>query len=132
MTTTTEPARSFFGWRVMWRPSSLPYSAGCRFLRAAVFRTRSSNARLAIGLFGRRHHALPAGALAVRQHAGDLPASGLQPSPSQRGLRCLGHCRLGRRAGAWQLFIATIFSGFGWAGTGALAINMMISPWFNR
>jgi MFS family permease len=32
----------------------------------------------------------------------------------------------------WQLFIATIFSGFGWAGTGALAINMMISPWFNR
>jgi MFS family permease len=32
----------------------------------------------------------------------------------------------------WQLFAATIFSGFGWAGTGAFAINTMVSPWFER
>lgn len=32
----------------------------------------------------------------------------------------------------WQLFAATLFTGVGWAGTGALAINMMVSPWFER
>jgi len=32
----------------------------------------------------------------------------------------------------WHLFAATLFSGAGWAGTGALAINMMVAPWFER
>ncbi len=32
----------------------------------------------------------------------------------------------------WQLFAATLFSGFGWAATGAAAINAMVSPWFAR
>ncbi len=30
----------------------------------------------------------------------------------------------------WQLFAATLFTGFGWSTTGAAAINAMISPWF--
>lgn len=32
----------------------------------------------------------------------------------------------------WQLFAATLFSGFGWSATGAAAINAMVSPWFAR
>ncbi|MCK8787443.1 MFS transporter [Roseomonas sp. NAR14] len=32
----------------------------------------------------------------------------------------------------WQLFAATPLTGFGWAGTGAAAINAMVAPWFVR
>ena len=32
----------------------------------------------------------------------------------------------------WQLLAATPLTGFGWAGTGAVAINAMVSPWFVR
>jgi MFS family permease len=32
----------------------------------------------------------------------------------------------------WQLFAATLLTGFGWAGTGSAAINTMVSPWFVR
>jgi len=32
----------------------------------------------------------------------------------------------------WQLFAATVASGFGWAATGGAAINAMVSPWFAR
>ena len=32
----------------------------------------------------------------------------------------------------WHLFAATLFTGMGWAGTGGLAINMMVSPWFEK
>ena len=32
----------------------------------------------------------------------------------------------------WQLFGATLFTGFGWAATGAAAINAMVSPWYVR
>ena len=32
----------------------------------------------------------------------------------------------------WQLFAATLVSGFGWAATGAAAINAIVSPWFAR
>ena len=32
----------------------------------------------------------------------------------------------------WHLFLVAILSGIGWAGTGAVAINTIIAPWFNR
>ncbi|PWS35793.1 MFS transporter [Falsiroseomonas bella] len=32
----------------------------------------------------------------------------------------------------WQLFLATLPSGAGWAATGAAAINAIVSPWFVR
>jgi MFS family permease len=32
----------------------------------------------------------------------------------------------------WQLFIAAIFSGAGWAATSGAAIIAMVSPWFDR
>src|SRR5580704_2794874 len=35
-------------------------------------------------------------------------------------------------AAPWQLFVATLFSGAGWAATGAAAINAVVSPWFVR
>jgi hypothetical protein len=35
-------------------------------------------------------------------------------------------------AAPWQLFIATLASGAGWAALGAAAINAIVSPWFVR
>ncbi|HLH89131.1 MAG TPA: MFS transporter [Xanthobacteraceae bacterium] len=35
-------------------------------------------------------------------------------------------------AAPWQLFVATLFSGAGWAATSAAAINAIVSPWFIR
>src|SRR6516162_162377 len=32
----------------------------------------------------------------------------------------------------WQLFVATLFSGAGWAAMGAAPVNAIISPWFVR
>src|SRR6202012_1391060 len=32
----------------------------------------------------------------------------------------------------WQLFVATLVRGAGWAATGAAAINAIVSPWFVR
>jgi len=32
----------------------------------------------------------------------------------------------------WQLFIATLLSGAGWAAMGAAAVNVIVSPWFSR
>ena len=32
----------------------------------------------------------------------------------------------------WQLFVATLFSGAGWAAMGAAAVNAIVSPWFVR
>ena len=57
-------------------------------------------------------------------------------------------CRQGNKAGAvllavgvfawasaaapWQLFVATLFSGAGWAAMGGAAVNAIVSPWFVR
>lgn len=35
-------------------------------------------------------------------------------------------------AAPWQLFLATLFSGAGWAATGAAALNAFVAPWFIR
>jgi hypothetical protein len=35
-------------------------------------------------------------------------------------------------AAPWQLFIATLLSGAGWAAMGAAAVNAIVSPWFER
>jgi Major Facilitator Superfamily len=35
-------------------------------------------------------------------------------------------------AAPWQLFVATLASGAGWAALGAAAINAIVSPWFVR
>ena len=32
----------------------------------------------------------------------------------------------------WQLFVATLFSGAGWAAMGAAPVNAVVSPWFVR
>src|SRR6516225_816332 len=32
----------------------------------------------------------------------------------------------------WQLFVATLFSGAGWAAMGGAVVNAIISPWFVR
>lgn len=32
----------------------------------------------------------------------------------------------------WQLFVASVVTGLGWAGTGGAAVNAIVSPWFDR
>jgi len=43
------------------------------------------------------------------------------------GLLGWGHARE-----PWQLFLAVLFSGAGWAMTSGAALNAMVSPWFER
>ena len=35
-------------------------------------------------------------------------------------------------AAPWQLFVATLVSGAGWAAMGGVAVNAVVSPWFVR
>jgi hypothetical protein len=44
----------------------------------------------------------------------------------------LGLLGWGFAAEPWQLFLATLFSGAGWAATGAAALNAFVAPWFVR
>ena len=44
----------------------------------------------------------------------------------------LGLLGWGFAAEPWQLFLATLFSGAGWAATGAAALNAFVAPWFAR
>jgi MFS family permease len=56
------------------------------------------------------------------------------PAVTRAGALSLAIGVLGWAAAAspWQLFVATVFSGAGWAATGAAAINAIVSPWFMR
>ncbi len=47
-------------------------------------------------------------------------------------LAALGVLGWALAAAPWQLFIATLLSGAGWACTGGAAINAVIAPWFAR
>lgn len=44
----------------------------------------------------------------------------------------LGLLGWGFAAEPWHLFLATLFSGAGWAATGAAALNAFVAPWFVR
>lgn len=51
---------------------------------------------------------------------------------TRAGALLLGTGTLGWAVAAepWQLFVATVASGTGWAATGAVAINAFVAPWF--
>ena len=44
----------------------------------------------------------------------------------------IGVCGWALATAPWQLFAATLLSGFGWSGMSAAAINAIVSPWFIR
>jgi len=47
-------------------------------------------------------------------------------------LLAVGICAWASTTAPWQLFIATLLSGAGWAAMGAAAVNTIVSPWFAR
>src|SRR5437763_6596193 len=47
-------------------------------------------------------------------------------------LLAVGICGWATAREPWQLFLATLVSGAGWAGMGGVAVNAVVSPWFVR
>lgn len=138
MTTANIHAGSgaFFGWRVMWAAFAVAvFGWGVGFYGPPVFLHTLEHTRgWSIGLVSAAvttHFLL--GALCVANMPAIYRRFGV-PAVTKASAICvaIGIAGWANAQAPWQLFLATIFSGFGWAGTGALAINMMISPWFNR
>lgn len=129
-------ARTFFGWRVMWAAFVVAvFGWGVGFYGPPVFlHTLVQTRGWSIGLVSTAvttHFLL--GAFAVANMPAIYRRFGVSATTKVSAV-CVA-VGIAGWAGAqapWQLFVATIFSGFGWAGTGALAINMMVSPWFDR
>ena len=133
---TTGRPEPFFGWRVVWAAFVVAiFGWGVGFYGLPIFLQTVHAARgwsvALISAAVTAHFLLGAlfvanlatlhrrfGLVAVTRAAGAATALGL-----------LGWA-LAREP--WQLFAATLLTGFGWAGTGAAAINAMVSPWFVR
>jgi hypothetical protein len=47
-------------------------------------------------------------------------------------LLAVGICGWAIASAPWQLFVATLVSGAGWAAMGGVAVNAIVSPWFVR
>ena len=138
MTTVNVHAGSgaFFGWRVMWTAFIVAvFGWGVGFYGPPVFLHTLEHTRgWSIGLVSAAvtaHFLL--GALCVANMPAIYRRFGVSAVTKASAVSvAIGIAGWANAQAPWQLFIATIFSGIGWAGTGALAINMMISPWFNR
>lgn len=127
---------AFFGWRVMWAAFIVAvFGWGVGFYGPPVFLHTLEHTRgWSIGLVSAAvtaHFLL--GALCVANMPAIYRRFGVS-AVTKASAVCVavGIAGWANAQAPWQLFIATVFSGFGWAGTGALAINMMISPWFDR
>src|SRR6185503_12170654 len=47
-------------------------------------------------------------------------------------LLAAGICGWAFAVAPWQMFVATLVSGTGWAAMGGVAVNAVVSPWFAR
>lgn len=129
-------SKAFFGWQVMWAAFLVAvFGWGVGFYGPPVFLHVIEETRgWSIGLVSAAvtaHFLL--GGLAIANMPKVYKRFGLASTTKA----CAVSAALGIAGWAWsqepwQLFLATLFSGFGWAGTGALAINMIITPWFDR
>lgn len=128
--------KPFFGWRVTWAAFVVAvFGWGVGFYGPPVFlHTIVTERGWPIGLVSAAvttHFLL--GALIVANMPAIYRRFGV-PATTKISAVCVALGILGWAVARepWQLFAATIPSGIGWAGTGALAINMMVSPWFDR
>ncbi len=129
-------SRPFFGWRVMWSAFVVAvFGWGVGFYGPPVFLHAIVESRgwsVALVSSAVTCHFL-VGAVAVANMPAAYRRFGLAAVTRASGLAvALGVTGWAVAAEPWHLFAATLFSGVGWAGTGALAINMMIAPWFER
>ena len=129
-------AAPFFGWRVVWAAFAVAvFGWGVGFYGPPVFLHAIHQAR-------GWPVSLVAAAVTCHFLLGAVVVANLATLHRRYGLVAV--TRLGALATAlgflgwalawepWQLFAATLLSGFGWAATGAAAINAMVSPWHVR
>ncbi|WP_431285431.1 MFS transporter [Humitalea sp. 24SJ18S-53] len=135
MTTTTLSA-TFFGWRVVWAAFTVAaFGWGIGFYGPPVFLHAIHAARgwpvALISAAVTCHFLL--GAVVVANLAALHRRFGLV-AVTRAGAICMALGILGwaLAMAPWQLFAATLLSGFGWAATSAAAINAMVAPWFAR
>lgn len=133
---SNRPEGTFFGWRVMWAAFTVAvFGWGVGFYGPPIFlHTLVETRGWSVGLVSAAvtsHYLL--GALVVANMPALYQRFGL-PAVTKISALCLALGILGWACAAepWQLFAATLLSGLGWAGTGAVAINTMVAPWFDR
>lgn len=130
----TRPA--FFGWRVVWAAFiGAAFGWGVGFYGPPVFLHAIHAARgwpVSLVAAAVTCHFL-LGAVVVANLAALHRRFGLV-AVTRAGALCMALGILGwaLAQAPWQLFAATLVSGFGWAATSAAAINAMVSPWFAR
>jgi MFS family permease len=126
----------FFGWRVMWAAFVVAvFGWGAGFYGPPVFLHTIAQTRgwsIALVSEAVTTHFL-CGAFLVANMPAIYRRFGVPAVTKVSALSAaLGMAGWALAAEPWQLFAATLLTGIGWAGTGALAINMMVSPWFER
>jgi MFS family permease len=129
-------AKMFHGWRVVGAAFMVAvFGWGVGFYGPPVFLSviqRSTGWPLVLVSAAVTMHFL-VGAIA----GANLPAIhrrfGL-PAVTKAGALALGGGVIGWAAAAapWQLFVATLLTGFGWGTMSAAALNAIVSPWFVR
>jgi MFS family permease len=131
-----ERPEAFFGWRVAWAAFAVAvFGWGMGFYGPPVFLHAIRDARgWSVSLVSAAvtcHFLL--GALVVANFTSLQKHFGLVTLTRAGGIAAaLGFVGWAVAREPWQLFAATPLSAFGWAATGAAAINAMVSPWFNR
>jgi hypothetical protein len=129
-------ARSFYGWRVVAAAFILAvFGWGLGFYGPPIYLQAVRAARgwpLALVSTAVTVHFL-IGAVLVANLPALYRRFGLAPVTRVGALLlAIGVTGWALAAAPWQLFLATIFSGAGWAATGAAAINAIVAPWFVR
>jgi MFS family permease len=126
----------FFGWRVVWAAFLVAvFSWGVGFYGPSVFlRTLHANHRWAISTISAAitTHFLFSAALVTY-----LPEAHRRLGIARVTLAGVGFSALGVVGWAnvqqpWQMFLAALVSGAGWAATSGAAINAMVAPWFDH
>ena len=126
----------FYGWRVVWAAFVLAFFGwGLGFYGPPVYLQAVRDAR---------GFSLPAISLAVTLHflmgaivTANVPALyrrfGL-PAVTKLAAAALaiGVCGWALAMTPWQLFVASLVSGAGWAAMSGVAVNAVVSPWFAR
>lgn len=126
----------FFGWRVMWAAFVVAvFGWGVGFYGPPVFlHTLATTRGWSISLVSMAvttHYLI--GAFVVANMPVVYRKIGLAMATKAAAIcLALGMLDWALAEAPWQLFLATIVSGVGWAGTGAVAINTMIAQWFER
>ena len=131
---TKQTGKRFFGWRVMWAAFVVAvFGWGIGFYGPPVFlHTLVETRGWSIGLVSAAVTAhFLFGAVMIANMPKVYRRLGLARTTAAAAL-CLALGTLGWALAEtpWQLFAATVISGAGWAGSGAIAINTILAPWF--